>query len=188
VTAEPWDRSFSIDSLAAACRFVESVWADERVPPVRLHGRGPQPRDLSGAPRWSHGFSQYVFASPDETHRVTTTERGVTDSTEFYRYPFWRALSILARREHDRWTKDVPRRPFHPSPVAVLCAIAVADFDAARLTMRYSDMTPIPRDMLELFAIGAARKLRGVYQETFVSWVDKSASQRAAEDGDGEAA
>ena len=181
---ELWEKSFSIDSLEKACAWVESVWADERVPPVRLHGRGPQPRDLSGSPRLSPQFARYLFASPDETHLVTSTERGVTDQVEFYRYPLWRALSILTRREHDRWTKGVPRRPFHPTPFAVLCAMAVADFEPARMHMRYTDMSPIPRDMLELFAIGAARKLRGLYQETYVSWVDKSASQQTAEGGE----
>jgi hypothetical protein len=178
---EVWDRGFKIDSLEAACRFVESVWNDERVPPVRLHNRGPQPRDLSGSPRWSGAFNRYIFASPSDVDTIVSKDRGVVDERHFYRYPLWRALSILTRRDHDTWTKGVPRRPFHPSPVAVLCAMAVYDFDSTRVTMRYSDMSVIPRDMLELFAIGAARKLRGTYQEEYVEWVAKSDAQQAAE-------
>lgn len=179
---EVWDRGFSIDSMKAACQFVESVWADERVPPVRLHGRGPQPRDLSGAPRWSGQFSAYVFASPDEVQVVVSTDRGVHDDRHFYRYPLWRALSILERRDHDRWTKGVPRRPFHPSVVAVLAAMDAYDFDPNRIQLRYADGTRVPPDMAELFVIGAARKLRGCYQEEYVEWTAKSDSQKTAED------
>jgi hypothetical protein len=178
---DPWDRGFSIDSLANACIFVETVWNEERVPPSRLHGRGPQPRDLSGAPKWSGQFSQYIFANPSEVQEVTTTERGVHDTRHFYRYPLWRALSLLERRDHDRWTKGVPRRPFHPTPVSVLRAMAKDDFRPDRVRLRYADGTRIPADMVELFCIGAARKLRGTYQEEFVEWVDKSASQQDAE-------
>jgi hypothetical protein len=182
---QAWDKGFSIDSLAAACTFVESVWSEERATPTRLHSRGVQPRDLSGSPRWSNQFSHYVFASPDEIVDETSTDRGVVDTRTFYRYPLWRALSLLERRDHDRWTKGVPRRPFHPTPVSVLRALALANFDPKRVGLRYSDGTRIPPDMAELFAVGAARKLRSVYVETYVGWVEKSDSQKSAE---GEAA
>jgi hypothetical protein len=181
--SELWDRSFSIDSLDAACRFVATVWHhDERVVPSRLHEHEPQPRDLSGAPAWTHTFARYVFASPDEVETVVSTDRGVHDERHYYRYPLWRSLKLLERREHDRWTKGVPRRPFHPTPASVLRAMAKADFQAELVRLRYSDGTRVPADMAELFAIGAARKLRGVYTETYVSWVDKSDSQKDAED------
>lgn len=180
-STEVWDRGFSIDSMKTACQFVESVWNDERVPPVRLHGRGPQPRDLSGAPRWSRGFAAYVFANPDEVQTVVSKDRGVVDERHFYRYPLWRSLSLLGRRDHDRWTKGVPRRPFHPSVTAVLYAMAHARFVADAVRLRYRDGTRVPSDMAEIFAIGAARKLRGCYQEEYVEWIAKSESQQAAE-------
>lgn len=184
---EVWDRGFSIDSMRTACQFVETVWSDERIPPIRLHGRGPQPRDLSGSPRWSPQFATYIYAGPDEVQVVTSTERGVIDERHFYRYPLWRALSILDRRDHDRWTKGVPRRPFHPSVVTVLQAMAEVGFDSARVRLRYQDGTRVPDDMAELFVIGAARKLRGTYQEEYIEWIAKSDAQRSAET-DGEAA
>jgi hypothetical protein len=181
-----WSRSFTIDSLAAACAYVETVWHDdERVVPSRLHQRGPQPRDLSGSPRWAHAFAKFIFASPDETEEVLSghDEYGEPRYHEEYRYPLYRALSLLARRQHDRWTKDSTRRPFHPSVVSVLRAMAKADFRPELVRLRYSDGTRVPPDLAELFCVGAARKLRGCYVETYVSWVDKSASQRAAENG-----
>lgn len=177
-----WDRGFSIDSADAACRFVESIWNDERTIPARLHQRGPQPRDLSGAPKWSHAFSAYVFASPDEVQVVVSTERGVHDERHFYRYPLWRALAVLDRRDHDRWAKGVPRRPFHPTVTSVLRSMASFGFDPKRVRLRYSDGTRVPADMVELFIIGAARKLRGCYQEEYVEWTAKSDAQKSAED------
>jgi hypothetical protein len=179
---DPWSRAFQIDSMSAACQFVETIWNEEHVPPSRLHGRGPQPRDLSGAPKWSGQFSSYIFANPNEVEAVTSTERGVHDTRWQYRYPLWRALSLLGRRDHDRWTRGVPRRPFHPTPVSVLRAMAAGHFDPNRVHLRYTDGTRVPADMGELFAIGAARKLRGVYAEGYVEWVGKSDSQKAAED------
>jgi hypothetical protein len=177
-----WDKGFRIDSMEAACRFVQSVWGEERVPPVRLHSRGPQPRDLSGSPMWSRPFSTYIFASPSDVQTIRTTERGVVDERHFYRYPLYRALTLLARRDHDRWTKGVPRRPFHPSPVVVLQAMADALFQGKNLTLHYRDGTRVPADMAELFAIGAALKLRSVYAEEYVEWTAKSDSQKAADD------
>jgi hypothetical protein len=179
---DPWSRGFQIDSLAAACQFVETIWNEEHVPPSRLHGRGPQPRDLSGAPKWSGQFSSYIFANPNEVEAVTSTERGVHDTRWQYRYPLWRALTLLGRRDHDRWTRGVPRRPFHPTPVSVLRAMAMDGFDPKRVHFRYADGTRVPSDMGELFAIGAARKLRGVYAEGYVEWVGKSDAQQKAED------
>lgn len=178
---EPWSRAFSIDSIANACIFVESIWNDERTAPVRIHSRGVQPRDLSGSPKWSAGFARHIFANPNELEDVTSTDRGVVDTKTFYRYPLWRALTLLDRREHDRWTKGVPRRPFHPSPVNVLRGMAEANFDPTRVRLTYGDGTRVPADMGELFAIGAARKLRGVYTETWVEWTTKSDAQKAAE-------
>jgi len=178
---DPWDRGYRIDSTTAACRFVETVWADERVPPARLHSRGPQPRDLSGSPRWSPQFSSYIYASPSEVETVTTTDQGVTVDRHYYRYPLWRATELLGRRDHDRWTKGVPRRPFHPSVVSVLRAMAQAAFMAERVRLRYSDGTRVSSDMAELFCMGAARKLRGVYQVEYVEWVSKSDAQQNAE-------
>jgi hypothetical protein len=178
-----WDRGYRLDSLAAACRFVESVWHDERIPPLRLHGRGPQPRDLSGAPRWSAQFSEYILGSPNDVETVTTTSEGVQSTRYYYRYPLTRALSILDRRDHDRWTKDVPRQPFHPSVVSVLRAMAQADFMAERVRLRYGDGTRVSADMAELFCIGAGRKLRGIYAVEYIDWPSKSDSQQNAEAG-----
>lgn len=187
-SSEVWDRGVSIDSLDAACRFVESVWSEEHTPPSRIHGRGVQPDDQSGSPVWSKAFARYMFAHPDEVDIVSQGEAdgAVVHRTGpdkyLYRYPLWRALRLLGRREHDRWTKGVPRRPFHPPVVAVLLAMSSASFDPRAVILRYADGTRVPLDMAELFCIGAARKLRGVYTETFVEWTAKSESQQKADD------
>jgi hypothetical protein len=181
-----WSQHFTINSTSAACEFVEALWAEDHVPPARLHGRGVGPGDLSGAPEWSSPFRRYLYSTPNETMVVINgyadggvIHRAGPDQVHF-RYPLWRALSILGRQKHDRWTRDVPRRPFHPAPVSVLLAMAGARFDPDRLMLRYSDGSRVPDEMVELFAIGAARKLRSVYQETTVGWVDRSESQQNA--------
>jgi hypothetical protein len=178
---DPWSRAFQIDSMSAACQFVETIWNEEHVPPSRLHGRGPQPRDLSGAPKWSGQFSSYIFANPNEVEAVTSTERGVHDTRWQYRYPLWHALQVIDRKPNDQWTKGVPRRPFHPTPVSVLRAMALDNFDPAKVRLRFADGSRVPADMAELFCIGAARKLRGTYTETYVSWVARSESQQNAD-------
>jgi hypothetical protein len=205
---DPWSRGFQIDSLAAACQFVETIWNEEHVPPMRVHGRGvdrfrpgdirrhgeaveryglpSREQDPGGGSRLgtpdSSPLMNYVGANPNEVEAVTSTERGVHDTRWQYRYPLWRALSLLGRRDHDRWTRGVPRRPFHPTPVSVLRAMALDNFDPKRVHFRYADGTRVPADMGELFAIGAARKLRGVYAEGYVEWVGKSDAQQKAED------
>ena len=178
-----WARGFRIDSRQAACDFLESIWNEERQPPVRIHERGPQPRDLSGSPKWSARFNQYIFANPDEVETVRTTDRGVVDERHYYRYPLWRALQLIERRDHDRWTKDVARRPFHPPPVNVLYAMAAAAFEPSRVRLVYGDGTRVPDEMADLFCIGAVRKIRGCYAETYIPAYEKSESQRLA-DGD----
>ncbi len=177
-----WSRGFKIDSRQAACDFLESIWNDDRQPPVRIHERGPQPRDLSGSPKWSGAFNAYIYASPNEVQVIRSTDRGVVDEHHYYRYPLWRALTLIGRRDHDRWTKDVPRRPFHPPPVNVLYAMAAAGFEPSRVRLVYGDGTAVPDEMADLFCIGAVRKIRGVYVETYIPWVDRSESQRAADD------
>jgi hypothetical protein len=180
MTTEVWDRGFRIDSRHAACEFLESIWNEERQAPVRIHERGPQPRDLSGSPKWSSAFNQYIFASPNEVQTVRTTDRGVVDERHYYRYPLWRALQLIGRRDHDRWTKDVPRRPFHPRPENVLHAMAAAAFEPRRVRLVYGDGTAVSDEMADLFCIGAVRKIRGLYQEEYIEWTARSESDRNA--------
>jgi hypothetical protein len=176
-----------IHNAKSACAFVESIWREDREPPLRIHERLI---DAGGGPRFTGAFYQYVdfdpFAKDVALQGYEEVESGRYIRTGrdryFYRYPLSRALHMLTTRQHDRWTKGVPRRPFHPSPCEVIMAMAACHFTTP--VLRYTDGTRVPDDMAELFIVGAARKLRSVYAIEAVDWTAKSESQKTAESED----
>jgi hypothetical protein len=90
-----------------------------------------------------------------------------------YRWPMLRAFAKLLNARNDM--------PNHPHPAALVVTLAGANWDVALATTRINR----PAEVAEALFLRAIRQLHGRYEEGpigRVSWVDKSDSQRTAEE------
>lgn len=178
-------------SLVEAIEWARPRW-QERPVPLRLHDH-----DLEGQVglRYSAAFSRELHAHPGMTveHEMTedcyhpTLYRGdsprdcpaclgmgvKTVRRERYRYPMWRAFNRLLR--------DNSTSPSLPSPAQCVVTLAGAGWDASEATRRLH----LSWDSGEALLLLSLRKLHHYFAEAPMgrpSWIDKSESQRNAED------
>jgi hypothetical protein len=178
-------------SLSDAIDWAQPRW-QERPVPQRLHDW-----DLDGEVglRYSAAFVRELHAHPGMTVEADVTEScyhptlyrgdsprdcpaclgaGVkTVRRERYRYPMWRAFNRLLR--------DHATRPHLPGPAQCVVTLAGANWDGADTARRLA----LPWEVGEALLLLSLRKLHHYYAEAPLgrpSWVDKSQSQRDAEE------
>ena len=178
-------------SLADAIDWAQDRW-HERPVPLRLHDR-----DVDGqlGLRYSWPFIRELDAHPGQCIEADVTEpcyhptlyrgdsprdcpaclgAGVkTVRRVRYRYPLWRAFNRLLR--------DNPTRPHLPGPARCVVSLAGSDWDGRDTTRRLG----LTWDVGEALLLMSLRKLHHYYAEAPTgrpSWVDKSDSQRKAEE------
>lgn len=185
-----WEEVSGFPTLADAIDWARPRW-QERPVPTRLHDR-----DLDGqlGLRYSHPFIRELDAHPGQFVETEITEdcyhpllvrgdsprdcraclgAGVkTVRRVRYRYPMWRAFNRLLR--------DNAPRPHLPSPAQVVVTLAGNDWNAPGAARSLA----LPWEVAEALLLMSLRKLHHYFFEAPVvsSWVDKSDSQRSAEE------
>lgn len=202
---EPGDGVSELRDLHDALAWLERHWTG-RIPPTRLHGRGVEPESALGSPELADAFRRYLEQRPGDviTEAVSETcyhprlprnERmsacpdcdglGVKEAHRIrYRDPMWRAVSRLATQQ---------ARPGQAGWAQIVVALVLSAYRpavAARLIgsqVVAGSVTWTRPDFYEPMFTLAIRKLHHAYAQAPIAmpkptWVDKSDSQRAAEE------
>jgi len=187
--------SRTLDSLSEALDWVETRWGEQRPAPIRLH-RAHATEGALGAPSFTLAFQKALDESPRATtdaartvschHPLLSVGKSMRDCPECFgtsvkdvrvqrfRYPMTLALSRVANALR-------PRQDRMPHPYRTLMALAEHGWDAHGAA-RSLDLS---WDAAEAHFLRSIRQLHLWYAEApvgSVSYVDKSESQRNAED------